>query len=156
MKKGVLVFALLTAIIGSFLIYRHFRGTPQAPKTVSTEETKSLLREQHDYFQKKGAQGVREKQYAPVIETLKRMLVKYPDNIPLKQKLAFAYFASGHYDDAEPLLREVVDHNLADAETYYELGFIAKEKGEQDESARLVKKALELNPKHQGAMELSK
>lgn len=109
-----------------------------------------------DEIQKHGEAMYRQKAYAPLIETYKRMLVRFPDNIDLKKKLAFAYFGAADYEKAKPLLEEVKIASVTDAETFYELGFIANENGNSKEALQFLGRALELDSTHNGASNLLK
>ena len=57
-------------------------------------------------------------------------------------------FEEGKYYEAEPLLREVIEHNPKYADVLNKLGFIAHLKGEYNEAVDYFEKALQLNPRY--------
>ncbi|MFH0799543.1 MAG: tetratricopeptide repeat protein [Pseudomonadota bacterium] len=105
-------------------------------------------------IQQRGEAAYRQQMYAPLIETYKKMLEKTPDSAELKRGLALSYFGAARYAEAGPLLKEVARDPVADAEVFYELGFIAGTEGKTDEAIEFLKRALEINPDHTGAGEM--
>lgn len=105
-------------------------------------------------IERRGEEMYRQRLYAPIIETYKEMLAKMPDNPGLKKRLAFAYFGAGRLEDARPFLEDVAGEVSADAEVFYELGFIAHRDGKTNAAQDYFKRALELDPNHKGAKEM--
>ncbi len=125
LRKKISWFLGLAVGVG-LAYYGYSRLIKTADRSLPADFSQVLI-PQTEQLVKEGQQGLREKQYAPVIETLKRMRTRYPDNPDLKKKLAFAYFASGRYPEAEPLLKEVQKGD-PDPEISAKLAIIAGER----------------------------
>jgi len=60
---------------------------------------------------------------------------------------------AGRYDEAIPLLKNVVAKNPNDADAWNYLGFASRHLGKNAEALDFYNKALALDPKHKGAHE---
>ncbi len=125
-RKVIWVLGLVLLIGGGTYFFGLSRMLRLSPRDLPADFQRVLV-PQTEQLVREGQQGLRAKQYAPVIETLKRMLARYPDNRELKKKLGLAYFAAGRYPEAEPLLKEVQATD-PDPEVAAKLSIIAGER----------------------------
>lgn len=116
--KKILIAALILMAAGlaTFLFHEHSK------RPASVEKQENLTIEKR--IRERGELLLKEKMYAPLIATYKKMLEKMPGNVELKKKLAFAYFGAGKYDDTRSILEEVSKTGSADDEVRRELEFI--------------------------------
>lgn len=63
-------------------------------------------------------------------------------------KLATALFDVGQFDDAEKILRELMDKGDVDIQLLTDLGFVYKNLDQPDKAKEMFLKAVELDPKH--------
>lgn len=120
MKLKIILPVAMIGFVGlSVFVYFKFCGNVSkefggnfSPKDIQSE------------IQRRGEERFRQKLYVPLIEVYKGMLEKFPDNLDLKKKLAFAYFGAEEYAKAKPLLEEVAKTNLVDDEVKRELEYI--------------------------------
>lgn len=147
MKKIIFVIVLL--LLGGLGAY--WGGwIPRAQKS-HEENSAGAAR---DFLQKRSESFYRAKHYSPLVAVYERMIRRFPDKPDLKKKLAASYFGIGDYEKASPLLEEIVAGPAADAETFYELAFIAQERGEKEKARERLGKALLLDPRHPRALKL--
>ncbi len=75
-----------------------------------------------------------------------RTLYSQRKSAAVSDALAWALYANGRYEAAQPYAREALARSVNDAGYHYHAGMIAKELGETDEARSLLRKALELDP----------
>lgn len=133
--------AALIICAGIFLWMKHKPEqkplTEMAPSTIS------------DKIQSRGETLYKQKVYSPLIAIYENLVKKYPNNLDLKKKLAFAYFGAERYSDAKPILNDIAKTNVEDAEVYFELGVILQKEGDPNlakENFDRSKQILEKNP----------
>ncbi|MEK9973780.1 MAG: tetratricopeptide repeat protein [Deltaproteobacteria bacterium] len=66
---------------------------------------------------------------------------------------AVSYIKKSDYSAAIPLLRKEVEKNPGNADAHNNLGYVLRKRSDLKNSAVHYKKALEINPKHLGALE---
>lgn len=118
-KKQLWFFLIFILFVGGGLGYWFYRSS------LPLRTSSTIAKDTRGFIQQRGEKKIKQKYYAPLVIVYQNMLRKYPDNIEIKKKLAFAYFGSGDYEKAEPLLKEVAKTSYADPETFRELDFIA-------------------------------
>lgn len=123
--KQILLIVLVVLAAAAAGYYFFIRAHPV--KTAA-ENVKLLHPEDiQSQVQRLGEEIYKQKYYAPLIATYKKMLEEYPDNLELKKQLAFAYFGAGQYAEAKPILDEIAKTPLANEEVLRELEFIKKQ-----------------------------
>ena len=146
MKKNIIITLLsvvTVSVVAGVLWFYAFKKEPPRREAISTQQT---LENAND-LQKRGGALFKQKIFGSQIAVYERLVAKTPQSLDLKKKLAFLYFAADKFEEAKPILKEVVASKLADAEVFYELGHIEK-------SRDYLKQALELDPNHKKAREL--
>ena len=144
-KKWVLVVLSVVTVsaVAGVLWFYTFKKEPPKSEAITAPQ----MLEQAKDLQKRGETLFKQRIYGSQIAVYERLVAKTPQSLDLKKKLAFLYFAADKFEEARPLLKEVVASKLADAEVFYELGHIEK-------SRDYLKQALELDPNHKKAREL--
>lgn len=115
-KRGMFVVSAFL-LVGGVLFYRFYfsQQSPArpAPKIEGGAEAPASV---EDFLRKQGEASFKRKLSLPLIAVYQKMLAQYPESIDLKKKLASAYLAAGKYDQARPLLEEVLKSSPADTE----------------------------------------
>lgn len=102
-KKVVFPFLFITIAIAASLFY-WFRSRPDGmadPLPLPQQKEWGLE------LERRGVQGLREKQYAPLIFSLERMVKEHPEQVEIKRKLSEVYRAIGQDEKADALLKEI-------------------------------------------------
>ncbi|MBI2083269.1 MAG: tetratricopeptide repeat protein [Deltaproteobacteria bacterium] len=104
MKKLILVLIGLAVVSGGYLFFlrKPSRLLPSFTAKDAADKTEQASR----FLREKGEEGLKQKQYLPLIRVYENLLVKYPDNNDLKKKLADLYDRTGQHEKAETLLKQ--------------------------------------------------
>ena len=108
------------------------------------------------YIKQHGKNLAKQKQFMPKIELFRRLLKKDPQNQNLQKQLGMLQFYVGDYQKAQPLLKNLENTSLVDAELFYALSKIAWVQNNSDKAQDYLGHAFKLNPQHVQALELSK
>lgn len=138
--------AAATILVAAALIFLRHDRKVASPQISPQQAAEDIARQ--------GRASLQKRIYGPLIEAYGKMLKDRPDDLMLKQHLAFAYFGAGDFDRARPLLEEVIRSGKASAEAFYELGAMASEEGRTEEARDNLKRALDLDPNHRAAREM--
>jgi len=150
-KKTLALWAVAVLMAGGLLGYFHFRTRPVP---LGPEDALTRYKQASEFWLKKGRAGLEKKYFTPQVAVYERLVHQYPESLDLRKKLATAYFSSGNYEKASPLLEDLKT-KAADAEVFYELAVIADRKGEKEIARENLDRSLALDPQHERAKELA-
>jgi tetratricopeptide (TPR) repeat protein len=91
-------------------------------------------------------------QWGEAEELVTKALERFPDDKRLRYSAGMAEFNMGKLDDAEHNLRASLGQGAPDAEVYYSLAMMAKQRGDIPGAIELLKNVLAINAKHHKAL----
>lgn len=129
MTKKHFIIIVMVAVMAGALVFAGYKflATTRTAGSQKSFSQPAVPKDVPAQLEKRGEEIYRSKTYSPLIAVYKGMLAKFPDNIEVKKKLAFAYFGARDYNNAKPLLDEVARTPSADAEVLRELEIITTE-----------------------------
>lgn len=80
------------------------------------------------------------------IQQLKTMLAKSPDNLDIKEWLAFKLYSASEFGEAEGLLRDLIAKNHRVGVQAFYLGNLLQKTGREKEAVEYWKKTISLMP----------
>ncbi|MBI2982375.1 MAG: tetratricopeptide repeat protein [Deltaproteobacteria bacterium] len=101
---GLLVFIVLILGGGTLLL---LHKSPKKLPSFTAEEASELATDRARIIREMGEEGLKKKQYLPLIKVYEDLLTQYPDSKDLKRKLAESYEEVGELEKAKKLLDEI-------------------------------------------------
>lgn len=167
-RKSWAINGFILVVVGGGLLFFVLSGScdkkqrssqDSPPLKISLPDPKTgLYRDDplQQYIKQHGKKLAKQKQFMPRIELFRRLLSKDPKNQSLQKQMGMLQFYAGDFQKAHPLLKNLEDTPLADAELFYALSKIAWVQKKRDQTKDYLSRALNLDPQHGQALELSK